>query len=85
MTRFERYLRSLNMADLRGVVMVILVVGCGYGQYLRRHQNFKHFNDTRPRRRRRNRILRMLTVKAYGLFENIKSLHFKSSLVPPPP
>ena len=63
------------MADLRGVVMVILVVGCGYGQHLRRHQNFKHLNGARPTcsRRRRNRIiiilllLRIPTVEAYRL------------------
>jgi hypothetical protein len=48
------------MADLRGVVMVILVVGRGYGQHLRRHQHFKHLNGARPRRRR-NGTLRIST------------------------
>jgi hypothetical protein len=81
------------MSDLRGVVMVILVVGCGYGQHLRRHQHFKHLNGARPRRRR-NRILRPLSINAHRLWEDIKikfltiiinNLHFESSLDNPPP
>ena len=46
--KVEMYIRSLNVTDLCGVVMVILVVGCGYGQHLGRHQHLKDLNATWP-------------------------------------
>ena len=46
------YVRSLNMTDLRGIVVVVLVVGCGYGQYLGGHQHFKYLNGTRTEKKK---------------------------------